>query len=413
MNQPLPPRDISGCFDRACAVQGGQDLYFPAIDTLMQELSCYQTEDEIQDFATASHIQNLFDSFLGKCDFQMARWDFSKLIKETHEELRDDGTLVWYHHLSPILLFLSKVRDGTIPLDALEEHGGLEVVLRTHLRHDSLEDMVLKPQTFGQAMSDAVYKNDVFSSARKEEELRGNALVYRYVSLMSKKHVMLNKNGKIKVDAKTGEVIRKTLFLDTRSYFYNMLEHRDASPIPFILKQGDAGNNQATLDTPKFPPAKRLKKCNELEDMYGGRHGFSDLAMDKWPEFAKAIKDFDALLGTLVYLNFGDLEYVELAYPDNDTKFKEGGKIYQSGGIPRYLDDAMNFKVPRAFHPVHMWLDREHKKMQSHHDPNIRRRTEDFLKSSIYPAFEKYKQHFPRIFPANDDQITSSPDHYS
>ena len=39
-------------------------------------------------------------------------------------------------------------------------------------------------------------------------------------------------------------------------------------------------------------------------------------------------------------------------------------------------------------------------------DPNIRRRAKIYLEESVYPVLEPYKEHFPSIFPINDDSNT-------
>jgi len=138
--------------------------------------------------------------------------------------------------------------------------------------------------------------------------------------------------------------------------------------------------------------------------MYGPRQGLTDLAKEKWPSFKPAIERFDAMMATLVYLNFGELEYVELAYPDDKNKFKEGGEIFPLG-IGRFLDEALKVDVPRAFDPLHTWLDRIHHKAKYDEDPAVRKRATSFLNEAVYPVLEKHAEHFPRIFAANERGI--------
>ncbi len=169
-----------------------------------------------------------------------------------------------------------------------------------------------------------------------------------------------------------------------------MLEASTATPVVFILKQFDGTFNLAgMIGAPKFTPERKRKYGNEREDMYGARGTAIRDAKEKWPEFAAAIHQVDSLMGTVLYLNFAYLTYVDMDQPE---KFKRGDKI-RPFDIGRYLPDALKIKVPRAFHPLHTLLDRMHKEAKTNPDAKA------FLEQSVYPELSRFKEHFPKIFP--------------
>ncbi|HPD83639.1 MAG TPA: hypothetical protein PLK85_07475, partial [Alphaproteobacteria bacterium] len=193
--------------------------------------------------------------------------------------------------------------------------------------------------------------------------------------------------------------IKKDLFSDIKAYIHNMLDNKDASPVVWILKTFDGTHNLSTmLGAPKFTPQRRLKYCNEREDMYGGRDALPERAMDKWPLFRTAIKKADDLMGSVLFGNINYLEYVDekAAYPNDETKHREGKPLYESG-MSKYLSRALSFDLPRGLSPIHTFLDTIKDISNYHQDPSIQRRSKLFWEQSITPALKKYSDHFKII----------------
>ena len=379
---------------------------------LLQILSMFKTEDDVNMPQTENFIRETFNRFLNDCGFYMAAVDFDEVLKELSGDncLRNDGTIAWYHQLSPILLFLSLTiapkEQGGIDLAALEATGGVETVLRTHLRHDSIEDSGISFEDFDNMQRDLIARNSknlrknqpgFFNKARLERELANAGILLSNLKLMTRKAAEQDETGQIKYHP-DGRIVKTDLFTSISDYVHNMVKSDTASPTVFMLKMGDGIHNLCGLiGADKFTPARRIKYCNEREDMYGARDGISDKAVKKWPAFAGAIQKFDDLMGFVLYLNFNFLEYADMAYPD---KFKEGQTIHESG-IDRYLPGAIFANVPRAFNPAYILLDRM--KKQAAHNPHARR----FLEESVYPVLAEHREHFPDIFPTASNGLSN------
>lgn len=394
---------------REFGAKSGQQRHQLLLSDINQFLSFverYPTEISINNHGAEEAIRAVFEALLQKCDFRMALEDFHKLLEDTSGELRADDTISWYHQLFPIISMLALILEGAIDLDYIEEFGGLETAIRTHLNHDTLEDTGVTREQFAQRLVDEIENYPEFSSQRQARERHNAEIVLNNVILMTKKAAVLGPDGHVLRDSQTYKIIRSPLFPNDRAYMHNMLTSIHASPIVWYFKLGDGTHNLwSLLGASGFDAQRRLKYCDQREDMFGARSGFTDRAAKKWTEMGEAIRRMDYLMGAVLYLNFGYLEFVDLAYSEERSKFNEGEEIYPLG-FDRYLDVAMHWRLPRAFHPVHCWLDRVHYILHYHHDPDICRRTAAFLKFGVYPVLEPYKKHFPRIFPANDGQDT-------
>lgn len=403
-------------FSRAAGASGAAHEYARIqghTRELLQTLSMFKTEDDINMPQTENFIRETFNRFLNDCGFYMAAVDFDEVLKELSGDnyLRNDGTIAWYHQLSPILLFLSltiapKEKGGIDPV-SLETTGGIETVLRTHLRHDSIEDSGISFDEFDQMQRGLIARNSknlpknqsgFFSKTRLERELVNAGILLNNLKLMTRKMTERDSSsGKVQYHA-DGRIVKKDLFASISDYVHNMVKSDNASPTVFMLKQGDGIHNLCGLiGADKFTPERRIKYCNEREDMYGARDGITDKAIKRWPAFAGAIQKFDDLMGFVLYLNFNYLEYADMAYPH---KFKAGQTIHESG-VERYLPGAIFANVPRAFNPAYILLDRMHK--QAEHNPHARR----FLEQSVYPVLAEYKEHFPDIFPAAGNGLSN------
>ena len=369
-------------FDLRANERDQKSVVFPAIDQLMQSLSRYQSVRDIISYHAQEHIEECFETFLKACGFEKALSNFQTLTVEAGGKERSSGMPSWYHQFVPILTALSFVRDKTMPLELLQDSGGLESFIRTYIHHDRIEDIPVNRQRFGKDLYRTPNPPSELSQDEEQIEALKAVSIYLNVMLLSKKRVAF-KDGEPQYNP-DGTLKKIKLFKDNREYMRNMLDHPHAIPSVWVSKLLDGCENQAFLDVPKFTPEKRLEKCLELNDMFRSPGGFSDDAMSKWPEFSDVIDRIDSLMGGLILLNLRELAYVD----GIDVPFAVPT-------IEPYLDDIISIQVPRAFHLFYQWLDTKYEKSLHHEDPVIRNRTKDFLKQDVYPDLAIKQQFFP------------------
>jgi hypothetical protein len=200
-------------------------------------------------------------------------------------------------------------------------------------------------------------------------------------------------------DANGGIVMKngKPLKEDVVEYTHRMVADPNANPIVFKKKQLDVLHNFATmLGVEKFTPERRAKRCNERENMYGARFGFTEIAIAKWKPFSKVIQVFDSNMGELLYKNFRYLENVDEFYLNSEDAFQR--KAYDYPVSSRFLTKALTLNVPEIIHPLHMFLKRMAKSADPATEPEKYARLQGFMENVIKPSLERHKKHFPYIF---------------
>lgn len=325
-------------------------------------------------------IREAFKLFLRSQDYRFALKNYEQLLEEKSGDkfLRDDGSTNWYHEFIPIMTVMKQIREGTLSMKAVDKYGGLETAIASHLRHDSVEDQPrYKADRMAfyndlQAMQDQLIAEDPSYDAEKGHE--------------QLKHVMIN----------TGLITRKKteengikIVEDVIEYNGRMVTSPVANPIVFLFKQADGVHNFATMWSPKFTPERRQKRCDEREDMYGGRHGFGDTAMIQWPDFAKAIKQMDDKMGVMLFTHARYLESVDLHYKkphDNPV------------GIMRYLPGALTARLPSAFDVMDIFARNLVMSVNPAEDPAKYGRLQHFIQKNVRPRFADYADRFPILF---------------
>lgn len=382
-----------------------------SIKNLFRELRAFSIE-EVRTPEGDQKVRKLFNDFLSECHFHGAAADFKRLlkIKSGKDEKREDGTYSWQHELIPILYLLKMSTlpksQGGFNLKDLDKYGGLEVFIRGHLHHDTVEDkgflFRLKMNIFGQL--ERMMVDDTITYLRNKKlpfdiafEQQQAQLAVQGVNLMTKKIFKIDADGQpvVREDGKFEKISR---FKRTADYIYNMLVADTANPITYMLKLGDRSHNLIFFGSKKFTADKRKEYCNDCEDMYGGRDGFTDEAMAKWPEFGSAINSLDNVMGAMLYMNFNYLKYVDLAYPN---KYQEGDN-YLPSGFRRYLHDALRLDIPPAFSVIHINLHEMQK--EAKRNP----RAAAFLENTAYHALRGYEKYFPDILGNGHSHLPNS-----
>lgn len=405
---------------------------------LMRNLKPFDTIEEACVPENEVKIREAFTNFLKGCGFEMALRDFEQLINEKTDpktgnpSLREDGTISWFHELSPILMIMSLlVKEGKrgkiLNYKDINKMGGLETLIRTHLRHDSVEDTALSMDglteferlSLEDLMSNLTHLPEAEQRERRRIEEARNRILIENVRLMSRKEALEDENGEVLRD-ENGKIRKINHFPRIKDYIGHMLgfkvplrnpdgskimdekgevifvQNQYANPSVFLLKLGDGIHNLGTLlGSPKFTVERRTKYCNERENMHGSRDGFTDRAMSIWPDFASAIHRLDCMMGAVLYLNFNYMQYVDLSRPD---QYQEGDVIYPSG-IAKYMKNALEIDVPGFTNPLHLWLRNVIKQAQEPNpeDPARQHRIRKFLDESVFPALQQAK---PDVIPA-------------
>lgn len=370
-----------------------------SIKDLFNFLSQFQSEEAANTLEASQAVKKAFREFLLENNYKLALKNFEALLEEKSGEKaqRNDGTVNWYHELVPILMILDLARKGKnrggFNFKDLEPYGGLEVAIISHLRHDSAEDFITKEQLEKQMndmRADLIAEDPHFDSARAKRQI---AFSLKNIEVMTRQKAN-NPDGspKMRADGKQEKE-------DIKDFSARMLDPTKSSPIVVMLKLADLIHNGATLlGAGKFDKAeKRRERCDMMENMYGPRFGIADHARILWPEFSNAIKKLDNTMGIVLYPHFRYLENVDLHY-------KEESDLPM--GLMKYWDDPVtsptSWSLSRAFNPVDISLIR----MKNSVDPSDTKkyaRLQTHIEMVIKRTLAPWKQHFPYLFQANDN----------
>lgn len=403
-----PPMALGPAFEAPSSGKGREEPRYTDdsiktkvnIALLLNNLSIYQTENDTRTAEAQSRIRDSFEIFLRAQGYLQAEEDFAQLLEEKSgkRQFRKDGiTPAFYHELEPILEILDLVRQDYITLDVLEEYGGLEVAICTHLRHDSIEDFAITFEDFAKSRSSHIdslanmvgHQPSVFEPGYAQKQRDMSNRIVENIRLMTRKVAEKNPDGSIKTDS-SGKIVKRALFSSTTDYMQKMLNAKDtANPVPYLLKLGDGRNNLSSLlNVPGITPEARKKYCDERHEMYGPLQGMNEKAQRKWPEVAEAISILDTGMGIVMYMNYGVLHHVDQFKGNHDDTIPEMG-------LERYFEHAFKLTgLPRAFNSIYRQIDRMELRAQT--EPRMRK----FLGEAVYPCLGEHRNYKPENWAA-------------
>lgn len=371
------------------AAAGERSVTFSAaFDRLVKNIERHSRNKQIDD--AEPEIRQEFLTFLHSQKYYLAAKNFEKLLEEKSGDkfLRNDGTTNWYHEFIPLMAFMYLGRighkEGGYDVADLDQYGGLETAIITHLRHDSIEDQKIyreDPEVFHMELLTSLLA--VKNEHPEYDEEKGKAVIeqaFVNIGLMSQQRIA----------QEDGTTAKESV----RAYTKRMVASEKATPVVFMLKQADGIHNFATMWAPKFTPEKRLTRCNDREDMYGPRNGYTDAAMERWPRFGKAIKVLDSMMGTMLYTHFRYLESVDRHYKDADDF---------PIGISRYLSKTMRMNIAEPVNMVHIFVKNLMASVDNEADPEKYGRLQTFLEKNFQPPFRKHAVKFPYLFNAGTE----------
>jgi len=379
-----------------------------AYDELLKTIeTCTRGKEDLN--VCEPQLRQAFMKFMHDCRFPLAAKNFEALLLEKSDKkfLRSDGSINWFHEFIPIMMALSLIRktrrnDG-IDLADLDQYGGIEVMICTHLRHDSVEDFITKEELLKQ-------QENMMAEIQAEDpnytEYKGRQKIDQIMinnDLMTQRK-LTDESGNIIY--KDGKPVKEAVVY----YIRRMVYSENANPVVFLLKQLDRAHNLATIfGAGKFSLDRRAKRCNETENMYGPRQDFYVSALNKWKPFAKAISMADGVVGDLLYKHFRYLETVDLFYKDAPEAFRREPNPFPPS--TQFMAKAMKFNIPEILHPIHIGHKRILGSVVPTSDPARYVRFKDYLRDNLMPTLEDHKNRFYYMFAGvkNLIQVHSAP----
>lgn len=334
-------------------------------------------------------LRSLFRNFLIEIGATPAVLNFDALLKEKSGDkfYRSNGDISWYHELFPLMVIMELATKGKkkggfdiADLDALydlQNGDGMVVMLCSHLRHDSVEDVLHDINVFEKELENIFGHtstiNPDYTKKRGDQILKS---VSENVGLISQRRIQ-NKTGKFEKES-------------TLQYNRTMTDPSVSNPGVYMQKQADVSANFQTMHTaPKFTPEKRSARCHGADERYGRTYGLTDKAMEQWPAFKKAIQVLDHVIGVQLYTS---KRYI------SDVDLHGGEPSDLPVHIDIYLSKAMSLNLPEAIHPVHCFMKDLMRSVDPEKDPEKYDRLQNFMAKVIMPSLEPYQEKFPYLF---------------
>lgn len=372
-----------------------------------------------------AEAKRAYRSFLRDMGYPQAAKNFDALLHEKSgaKFRRDDGTINWLHEFIPITMMIMMARIGReaggFDLEALDIHGGLESWIISHERHDSVEDATTQKKLINEMermnreilLLDPSLEAHVLDSQTRQSLLNIDFMTQKIVKLnpidedyhgmrfYAQKHdgemISVDPDGKI-YERPDGDYAKEDVVIYTGRMVYDP----ESNPGVVLGKMLDTTHNFSTMFSPKFTPAKRLKRCNEREDMWGSRNGFPEAAQKRWPEFAEAIKTMDAHLGWSLYHHFGLLQNVD--------RFHKNPYMFPVG-ITKYQDNMFRLKMPRLLDVRQDLVKNTMKFVDPETDPLKYARLCKYMERRFIPALGEHKDKFPYLCDSSGRMVQPTP----
>lgn len=307
-----------------------------AIDSFLSKIN-FQTEEEARAPENVPKVKQAFIEFFHEAGLPLSELSFENLLGEKIREFefRADGvTPNWYHELREVLLVLSLIRTGKLPLQVINSVGGLDALISGVLRHDSWEDFGKTPLRIYAALEKAFndWSDKIYID---EEELlllqKRAARISQMVDLATRKVPVIGEFGEILFTPK-GKILKVDRFPNLDIY------HEKQLPDPFAIlnKYVDSVEGMSTRPgVGRFDIDDNIKYAKERRELYTDREL---KAADHWPGFKDAFCAVDSMLGVTLKI----LETVNEHYKNPSSLIANRRPI----DISKYLPDAADAFAP-------------------------------------------------------------------
>jgi hypothetical protein len=368
----------------------GKQRLFDAIDRLMGRIDFDSTAESILP-QSAARAQRAFTEFLKESGLHLSLWSLDVLMTEEkvgkYAFRKDDITPNWYHEFRQTLMFLSLIRSGTLPLEEVEDWGGVDGMITGLLRHDSLEDFGKTREEIVKNLQEQIDRLDVLE---KPDPVYIQDLHHKCISAVKIVDRMSRKTSVLRADRKPlikdGNFVRKDRFDgDLNRYF----ERLHGNPLAGLGKYFDSIEGMSTrVGVKSFDALKDLLYANER------RYFFGVVATDRaligrFPLFKEAVKSADFMLGitlvtmeTINHFNMNPTARPDSAFPMDIERY-----------MPRGLD-AFRF-IPPAFRPDCVMIER----LRAVAEETAKQgdlRLKNILENAILPALTPYRGYYPK-----------------
>ncbi len=317
-------------------------LFFESLNGLSVADSC--TDEGLRDIIVS--LKTLLKS--QKCHNTL--YNFEILLKEKglDDPYRANGTTPnILHEIRNCAHILGMISTGYIPMDVYAQHGGLDADLSARLRHDSIEDKA-KSKTFDIYTGMERNLENLFEAGELNEELHWKkrmeaSLAAEMTDVMTRKDVVIDPETGRVVRKPNGKILKKDRYNgDISIYWGNMLPY----PLAILGKYADRSENVGTrYGVEIFTLESNMKYARKTRYIYGNE-SHDEVAIEKWPQFAYAIKASDDMLGIQLTM----LETVNEYLDDKRSNPRTGNPIRVSKYTPHGLHAYHT--IPQCLHPI-------------------------------------------------------------
>lgn len=334
-------RNISGSFAVDPKLKNDIEIFFGLVSDFSIDESC--STDGLRQIIVA------FKNFLAKQNCYNALYSFDVLLAEKgmSDAFRADGTTPnILHEIRNCAAQLSRIYTGFVPAEAYLRHGGIDADMSARLRHDSIEDKATSQLEIYAALEGNLHAlikaGDITDEQHYCKRIEA-AIAAENTDLMTRKDVAIDletgvilkkENGKIKKIERYGG--------DSNTYFYRLLQR----PTALLTKYDDRIENVGTrYGGTGFTIEGNIKYARQTRQIYG-LENYDDRATEKWPEFVRAIRAADDMLGVQLTILEGINKYT--MNPANNPLI--GVPFRFDNFLPNALKPYEN--TPACFHPV-------------------------------------------------------------
>lgn len=317
-------------------------VFFESLNGLSVADSCI--DEGLRDIIVA------FKTLLKSQKCYNALYNFEILLEEKglDDPYRANGTTPnILHEIRNCAHILGMISTGYIPMDVYAQHGGLDADLSARFRHDSIEDKA-KSKTFHIYTGMERNLERLFVEGEIDEELHWQkrmeaTLAAEMTDVMTRKDAFLDPETGQVVTKTNGKILKKDRYGgNINIYWQKMLPY----PLAILGKYADRSENVGTrYSVEKFTLESNIKYAMKTRYIYGNE-SHDDVAMEKWPQFAYAIKASDDMLGIQLTM----LETMNFHLDDEQSNPRTGNPIRLSKYAPYGLHAYHT--IPQCLHPI-------------------------------------------------------------
>lgn len=351
-----------------------QDIteFFDSVRHMTIEDSCSETGLE--------HIKNSFKKFLTSPRCWNALFSFEELCAEKTGRFSfraDKSTPNILHEIRNCAHSLGLLVRGFIPYEDYLRQGGLDADMTGRIRHDSIEDFGESYRSLYTRMEKHIHALDLPADETHHKLFQAN-LGASNADIMSRKDAKRTVTGKIM--RRFDKIVKIERYGgDSGVYFRKLLDH----PMALFGKYADRTENVATRHgVPRFSAKSNRTYARETREIYG-LEAHDDIACERWPAFADAIRSADDMLG------------VNLLILEGTNKYKSNKALRPEQAHPfrleRYLPNALipYQDLPAVFHPVSIHLHMLEREVSD--DPRMRVIIDNLIAPPIANAVNQYE----------------------